>query len=190
MAEAVRGIQGGTGPSLGITGATVGQIAKITAVDDSGKPTEWEAADAPSGVTDVKINDQSIVGERGVAAIPKLNASPLNNPSYGLPTLFNGNTPVGIGLHLNGSLMTLPARRGNITNRQERDYFDIGYTGSDYHNPICPGYLDYSVKAAMCDGKGAAWTDAERLAALLRMGCTVDDNGFVKWRARVETDEK
>ena len=35
--------------SLGITGATVGQIAKITAVDMSGKPTAWEAAELPSG---------------------------------------------------------------------------------------------------------------------------------------------
>lgn len=35
--------------SLGMTGATVGQIAKITAVDDSGKPTAWEAVDMPSG---------------------------------------------------------------------------------------------------------------------------------------------
>lgn len=35
--------------SLGMTGATVGQIAKITAVDDSGKPTEWEAVDMASG---------------------------------------------------------------------------------------------------------------------------------------------
>lgn len=42
---------------------------------------------------------------------------------------------------------------------------------------------DYAVKAAMCDGQGAAWTDAERLAALLRMGCTVDENGYVKWTA-------
>ena len=43
---------GGSGSdiSLGLTGATVGQIAKITAVDASGKPTEWEAADIPSGV--------------------------------------------------------------------------------------------------------------------------------------------
>ena len=37
------------GGSMGITGATVGQIAKITAVDDSGKPTAWEAVDMPSG---------------------------------------------------------------------------------------------------------------------------------------------
>ena len=34
---------------LNITSATVGQIAKITAVDDSGKPTAWEAVDMPAG---------------------------------------------------------------------------------------------------------------------------------------------
>ena len=36
-------------PSLGITGAQAGQIAKITAVDDTGKPTEWSPVDMPSG---------------------------------------------------------------------------------------------------------------------------------------------
>ena len=35
--------------NLGITGASVGQIAKITAVDDDGKPTVWEPVDMPSG---------------------------------------------------------------------------------------------------------------------------------------------
>lgn len=35
--------------SLGITGATVGQIARITAVDESGKPTAWSPVDMPSG---------------------------------------------------------------------------------------------------------------------------------------------
>lgn len=42
---------------------------------------------------------------------------------------------------------------------------------------------DTCVKWAMTDGIGTAWTDTERLAALLRMGCTVDENGFVKWTA-------
>lgn len=53
---------GGTDLSLGITGATVGQIAKITAVDDTGKPTAWEAADMPSGVGETweKISDVSL----------------------------------------------------------------------------------------------------------------------------------
>lgn len=40
---------GGTDKSLGITSATVGQIAKITAVDAQGKPTGWEAVNMPSG---------------------------------------------------------------------------------------------------------------------------------------------
>ena len=31
------------------SGAAVGQIAKITAVDDTGKPTAWEAVDMPTG---------------------------------------------------------------------------------------------------------------------------------------------
>ena len=37
-----------TGVSLGITGASVGQIAKITAVDSAGKPTGWEPVDMPN----------------------------------------------------------------------------------------------------------------------------------------------
>lgn len=43
MAKAVRNIQSGGDPSLGITGATVGQIVRVKAVDEAGKPTEWEA---------------------------------------------------------------------------------------------------------------------------------------------------
>lgn len=43
------GGSGGTDLALGITGATVGQIAKITAVDSTGKPTAWTPVDMPSG---------------------------------------------------------------------------------------------------------------------------------------------
>lgn len=39
----------GTDLSLGVTGATVGQIAKISAVDANGVPTAWEPVDMPSG---------------------------------------------------------------------------------------------------------------------------------------------
>ncbi len=48
--------------------------------------------------------------------------------------------------------------------------------GADVLNPrvsnraITPINLDYAVKAAMCDGKGAAWTSAEQAAARSRMG--------------------
>lgn len=43
------GAPGKDGAGMDITGATVGQIAKITAVDASGVPTAWSPADMPSG---------------------------------------------------------------------------------------------------------------------------------------------
>ena len=39
---------------------------------------------------------------------------------------------------------------------------------------ITPASLDYAVKAAMCDGKGAAWTAEEQAAARERMGIPGD----------------
>ena len=44
-----KGDPGATDLSLGITGATPGQIAKITAVDTQGKPTAWEPVDMAGG---------------------------------------------------------------------------------------------------------------------------------------------
>ena len=43
------GAPGKDGAGMDITGATVGQIAKITAVDASGVPTAWSPVDMPSG---------------------------------------------------------------------------------------------------------------------------------------------
>ena len=40
---------GGTDISLGLTSASVGQIIKVKAIDESGKPTAWEAANMQSG---------------------------------------------------------------------------------------------------------------------------------------------
>lgn len=61
MASAVRKIPSGvTGLSLGITGATVGQIAKITAVDETGKPTKWEPVDMAGGDKWEKLVDTSL----------------------------------------------------------------------------------------------------------------------------------
>ena len=40
---------GGTDISLGLTSAAVGQTIKVKAIDESGKPTAWDAANMPSG---------------------------------------------------------------------------------------------------------------------------------------------
>lgn len=44
-----KGADGKDGAGMDVTGAKVGQIAKITAVDSAGKPTAWEPVDMPSG---------------------------------------------------------------------------------------------------------------------------------------------
>ena len=44
-----QGPAGKDGAGMDITGATVGQIAKISAVDENGKPTAWVPVDMPGG---------------------------------------------------------------------------------------------------------------------------------------------
>lgn len=57
--EGPQGVPGPRGekgdPGIDVTGAQVGQIAKITAVDTEGKPTKWEPVDIPSGGTDISL---------------------------------------------------------------------------------------------------------------------------------------
>lgn len=48
-APGAKGDPGKDGAGMDVTGATVGQIAKIAAVDDKGVPTAWEPVDMPSG---------------------------------------------------------------------------------------------------------------------------------------------
>ena len=48
-APGAKGDPGKDGAGMDVTGATVGQIAKISAVDASGVPTGWVAVDMPAG---------------------------------------------------------------------------------------------------------------------------------------------
>lgn len=60
-----KGADGKDGAGMDVTGAKVGQIAKITAVDSAGKPTGWEPVDMPSSEEEFiqKIPMSSDVGE-------------------------------------------------------------------------------------------------------------------------------
>ena len=66
------GAPGKDGAGMDITGATVGQIVKISAVDESGVPTAWSPADMPSGggIHDVSWRawDNEVVPEGGLNA--------------------------------------------------------------------------------------------------------------------------
>lgn len=95
-----QGPQGEQGPagvadiSLSVTGATVGQIAKITAVDDSGKPTAWEAADMSAGggawnvIANVTLEEDatlnfiiSVIGYKEIYVYAELLAANSETPS-------------------------------------------------------------------------------------------------------------
>lgn len=61
------GAASGTDISLGLTSAAVGQIIKVKAIDESGKPTEWEAADMQSGGAWELITDVTLTEDGGAA---------------------------------------------------------------------------------------------------------------------------
>ena len=58
-----KGADGKDGAGMDVTGAKVGQIAKITAVDASGKPTGWEAVEMPTVPIDYELVFQETVAE-------------------------------------------------------------------------------------------------------------------------------
>ena len=102
--------------------------------------------------TDVRIAGKSITADT-VADIP----AAVNNGSYGVVKV-GAPELGGIQINANGNLSNIAA-----TNAQIDEH-------AGWFQPIVPSNLDYAVKAAMCDGKGAAWTAAEQAAARERMG--------------------
>lgn len=113
---------------------------------DPGEPGSDAAA------TDVRIAGKSITAD-GVADIP----AAVNNGSYGVVKV-GAPELGGIQINANGNLSNIAATNARID------------AHAGWIQPIVPSNLDYAVKAAMCDGKGAAWTAAEQAAARERMG--------------------
>lgn len=147
----------------GATGATgpAGPQGPAGAKGDPGEPGA-PGSDAPA--TDVRINGKSIT-MNGVADIPAAvgNEDDSSKNSYG--AVKNRGVSYGLFFHRDG-ICTAAAATNEIDSRK------------NYFKPIPPAMLDYAVKAAMCDGKGAAWTAAEQAAARERMGVT---EGAVIW---------
>lgn len=93
------GAPGKDGAGMDITGATVGQIAKITAVDASGVPTAWSPVDMPSGGSSFTDDGEGNISVDGATAqsvnrflqsmtFPGLNfkyINPLNSGTYSNP---------------------------------------------------------------------------------------------------------
>lgn len=136
-----------------------GEKGDTGAVGPQGPKGEPGAPGSPgsdAAATDVRLNGKSIT-MNGVADIPAAvgNEDDSSKNSYG--AVKNRGVSFGIFFHQNG-ICTAAAAANEIDSRK------------NYFKPIPPAMLDYAVKAAMCDGKGAAWTAAEQAAARERMG--------------------
>lgn len=76
--------------------------------------------------------------------------------------LVKANNNYGIGANPDGTLYVAGNSQAGIDSRDSWVY-------SPY-KAITGNTLDYAVKQAMCDGKGAEWTDTEKANARARMG--------------------
>ena len=149
-------------------GAKVGQVFRVAAISGDGRYT-MEAVDLPDvPVQDVQMDGKSILSD-GIANIPLGSDRQLGllypRKVYGLQTWGDGE------LGLTRSV------EEDIDNRNSNDIKSVSL-----------GKLDYAVKAAMCDGKGAEWTDTERTAARARM--RIADFSDMKHIATIEISEE
>lgn len=146
------GPQGDQGPAgeKGATGAAGPQGEK-------GEKGDPGAPGSDAAATDVRINGKSITAD-GVANIPFASTTQEGVTKYD-PYGGISSTERGWGI--------TPASNTQINNRNA-SHFAI----------TADSHLDYAVKAAMCDGNGAAWTAAEQAAAKKRMGIA---EGAVIW---------
>lgn len=131
----------------------------------------------PGKVQDVKVNGTSVVGSDGVANIQQSGGGGAVNDvkldgvscvtdgvanvpiaSTSAPGVVIVDTAMGTSMNSSKKICVVQASNSNIDARNN------GYRAVTSNN------LDYAVKAALCDGKGAAYTDAEKAAARLRLG--------------------
>ena len=115
---------GGTDLSLGITSATVGQIAKITALDDSGKPTAWEAVEMPSGGN----SEEMRVIKTITITADDVNSIYFNSDDNGLPFALTKRIRIrmyGAATNTGSTAVTLFFRAGQTTGDASQSQYPI-----------------------------------------------------------------
>ena len=116
---------------LGVTGATVGQTVRITAVDEGGNPVAWEAVDFPEQIqTDYEQTDET--------AADYLKNRPFGNVAY--DGIFFKRVPGGYNLvrvpgfndlaQIQGSRKAEIRRNGNVVNTGSASVSISDYDGS------------------------------------------------------------
>ena len=138
---------------------TIGKILRVKSVNEDGTfVCEW--ADSGGSNLDVRINGESIV-QNGTAEIPLCTKT----KEAGLISIDTYTSNGGLHRANNETGLIRIASATNNQIDERRNQFC----------PIVPKTIDYAVKAAMCDGKGAMWTADEQTAARERMGAWTGD---------------
>lgn len=133
---------------------TIGKIIRVKSVNEDGTfVCEW--ADSGGSNLDVRIDGESIVQD-GVAEIPLCTKT----KEAGLISIdiYSSNGGLHRANNETGLIRIASATNNQIDERRNQ------------FCPIVPKTIDYAVKAAMCDGKGAMWTADEQKASLERQG--------------------
>lgn len=132
----------------------VGKILRVKFVNEDGTfICEW--ADGGGSNLDVRINGESIV-QNGTAEIHLCTKT----KEAGLISIDTYSSDGGLHRANNATGLIRIASATNNQIDERRNQFC----------PIVPETIDYAVKAAMCDGKGAMWTADEQTAARKKMG--------------------
>ena len=116
-----------------------------------------------TSIIDITVNGTSIVDKDGIASIPVASDNNLG--------VMKVNRNGGVAV-VNDTLTLVRSTNNSIDARNSS------------LSPIVPSNLDYAVKQAMCDGKGAEWTTEEKAMARNRMGI-----GEWRYIGKVETQE-
>lgn len=122
--DAILDLERKDGVGMGITGAAVGQIAKITAVDENGVPTAWEAADMPSGGSS---EDMRVIKTITITAAD-VNSIYFNRDDNGLPFALTKHIRIrmyGAASNTGSTKVTLFFRAGQNTGDRSQSQYPI-----------------------------------------------------------------
>lgn len=189
VAESLRGAQDRPGNPIAdvlnridstLQSATETQKKLLSALDDVDTAVDGAnaAADNAQTIADTvqaKLDNGDFVGAKGDKGDP---GNVQDVQVAGISVLTDGMANVPVASEAKEGVIKAPFANGafGIQLNQDNRPFVSAASEADisarqtFYRPIVPSRMDYTVKAAMCDGKGAAWTTAEQKAARERMG--------------------
>lgn len=159
---------------------TMQQLATKSTVSGTDDGTNWQTITIdgttkaiPSGgsggdVIGAKFaNGNALTVTDKYIILPNPGTGSNNNP--GVIRQMGGTYACGINFVYGNQMYIMSAGYGQIDIRTAGDHGSDSNGGLNNRSIIAPCNLDYAVKAAMTDGLGATWTDAEKLGVWKRI---------------------